>query len=110
MNLWLSWHDKTWRLAILLATSAFFVGARPASVSAAVEYNEMIPLHDDFDGCSGERILINGVQLADLTGVDNDTRHINSILLGAVAGIDTSTRGTYYFDAFESRRQSYIGP
>ncbi|HKY53508.1 MAG TPA: Ig-like domain-containing protein, partial [Anaerolineales bacterium] len=24
--------------------------------------------------------------------------------------IDTGTRGTYYFDAFESRRQTYIGP
>jgi hypothetical protein len=30
--------------------------------------------------------------------------------LGAVAGIDAGTRGTYYFDAFESRRQNYIGP
>ena len=24
--------------------------------------------------------------------------------------IDAGTRGTYYFDAFESRRQTYIGP
>jgi hypothetical protein len=30
--------------------------------------------------------------------------------LGAVAGIDSGTRGTIFFDAFESRRQSYIGP
>src|SRR5687768_6312782 len=29
---------------------------------------------------------------------------------GALTGMDTSTRGTYYFDAFESRRQTYIGP
>jgi hypothetical protein len=30
--------------------------------------------------------------------------------LGALTGIDTGTRGTYYFDAFESRRFTYIGP
>jgi hypothetical protein len=27
-----------------------------------------------------------------------------------VAGIDSGTRGTYFLDAFESRRQTYIGP
>jgi len=27
-----------------------------------------------------------------------------------VNGVNTGTRGTYYFDAFESRRQTYIGP
>jgi len=46
----------------------------------------------------------------DLTGVDNDTRRIDRIRLGALTGIDIGTRGAYYFDAFESRRQSYIGP
>ena len=39
-----------------------------------------------------------------------DTWRIERARLGAVAGIDTGTRGTIYFDAFESRRQSYIGP
>ena len=47
---------------------------------------------------------------ANLTGVDNDTRRIDRIRLGAVSGINTSTRGTTYFDAFESREQTYIGP
>ena len=28
---------------------------------------------------------------------------------GAVSGVDSGTRGTYYFDDFVSRRQSYIG-
>jgi hypothetical protein len=31
-------------------------------------------------------------------------------MLGALASIDSETRGTYFFDAFDSRRQSYIGP
>jgi calcineurin-like phosphoesterase family protein len=53
---------------------------------------------------------IDGVQQANLTGVDNDTRRIDRIQLGAISGLDSGTRGTYYFDAFESRRQTYIGP
>jgi PKD repeat protein len=53
---------------------------------------------------------INGVQKANLAAVDNDTRRIDSVRLGAVTGIDAGTRGIYYFDAFESRRQTYIGP
>ena len=53
---------------------------------------------------------IDGVQYSSLTGIDNDQYSIGRITLGAVAGIDTNTRGTYYIDAFESRRASYIGP
>jgi hypothetical protein len=58
----------------------------------------------------GVTLWIDGVQKADTIGVDNDTRWIDSIRLGAVSGIDNRTRGTYYMDAFESRRQTYIGP
>lgn len=55
-------------------------------------------------------LWIDSEQKADLTGVDNDMWRIDRIRLGAVNGIDTGTRGTYYFDEFESRRQDYIGP
>ncbi|MGE5378576.1 MAG: hypothetical protein ACM3XO_26250 [Bacteroidota bacterium] len=58
----------------------------------------------------GLTFWIDGTQKGLLTGVDNDTRRIDSMRLGAVYGVDSGTRGTYYFDAFESRRQSYIGP
>jgi hypothetical protein len=58
----------------------------------------------------GLTLWIDDTQQANLTGVDNDTRRIDRVRLGAVAGIDTTTRGTYYFDAFESRWQTYIGP
>jgi hypothetical protein len=54
-------------------------------------------------------LWIDGVQKYTSPGIDNDARRVEEIRLGAVAGIDTGTRGTYYFDAFESRRQSYIG-
>jgi parallel beta-helix repeat protein len=58
----------------------------------------------------GLTLWIDGSQQADLTGIDNDTRRIDSVRLGALAGIDTGTRGAYFFDAFDSRRGSYIGP
>ena len=58
----------------------------------------------------GLTLWIDGVQQADLTGVDNDTRRVDRARLGALSGVDTGTRGTYYFDAFESRRQNFIGP
>lgn len=53
---------------------------------------------------------IDGVALSLVTGIDNDTRRIDTIRLGAVTGLDAGTIGTVYFDAFDSRRQNYIGP
>jgi len=58
----------------------------------------------------GLTLWIDGAQRANLTGVGNDTRRLDHMKLGAVSGIDTGTRGAYYFDGFESRRQTYIGP
>ncbi len=58
----------------------------------------------------GLTFWIDGVQRADLTGVDNDTRRIDQVRLGAASGVDNGTRGAYFFDAFESRRSTYIGP
>jgi hypothetical protein len=55
-------------------------------------------------------LWIDGVQKAIASSVDNDTLRIDSVRLGAVSGIDNGTRGRYYFDAFESRRNTYIGP
>jgi hypothetical protein len=49
-------------------------------------------------------LWIDGVQSQLLSGIDNDTRRIDRVLLGALAGVDTGTRGTYYFDVFESQR------
>jgi hypothetical protein len=58
----------------------------------------------------GLTLWIDDTQRANLTGIDNDTRRIDRARLGATAGVDTGTRGTYYFDAFESRKSTYIGP
>ncbi|MEA3439507.1 MAG: hypothetical protein U9R58_04420, partial [Chloroflexota bacterium] len=60
---------------------------------------------------NGELTLwIDGVQKEQLTSIDNDTMYIDRVRLGAVTEIDNGTRGTYYFDAFESRTEGYIGP
>lgn len=58
----------------------------------------------------GVTFWIDGVQRANVTSINNDTRRIDSVRMGAGSGIDNGTRGTYYFDAFVSTRQSYIGP
>lgn len=56
------------------------------------------------------RLWLDGAQVAELTNIDNDSQRIDLIVLGPYSGIDTGTRGTYFFDAFESRRDTYIGP
>lgn len=55
-------------------------------------------------------LWINGVQQANITGINNGTRSIDTIRLGALGSIHNKTRGSYYIDAFESHRSSYIGP
>jgi YD repeat-containing protein len=55
-------------------------------------------------------LWIDGVQKESKAGIDNDTRRVDEARLGPLSGIDTGTRGTEYFDAFESRRDTYIGP
>jgi hypothetical protein len=49
-------------------------------------------------------LWIDGVQRASIAAVDNDTLRVESTRLGAVAGIDTGTRGTMFFDDFDSHR------
>jgi hypothetical protein len=58
----------------------------------------------------GANLWIDGIAGGTLTGVDNDTRRVEYVRLGAVSGLNSGTLGTYYLDAFESRRQTYIGP
>jgi hypothetical protein len=58
----------------------------------------------------GATLWIDGVLSGSLSGVDNDTRRIEYVRLGAVSGLNVGVSGTYYIDAFESRRQTYIGP
>jgi hypothetical protein len=58
----------------------------------------------------GLTLWLDGGQKADLTSIDNDTRRVESARLGVLDGLDAGTHGTEYFDKFESRRSTYIGP
>jgi uncharacterized protein YjiK len=90
-----TWTNSSW---FTITDAAHFVEVDWRAATAAGANN------------GGITLWIDGIQRASLTTVDNDTRRIDRVRLGAVAGIDTGTRGTYYFDAFESRRQTIIGP
>jgi len=90
-----TWTQSGW-VTIADAPHSLELDWRAASASGA------------FDG--GLTFWLDGVQVANLATIDNDTLRIDQVWLGAVAGIDTGTRGTYYFDAVESRRTTYIGP
>ncbi len=58
----------------------------------------------------GLTLWVNGAQVTNLTAIDNDQQKVDWVALGAVNSVDSNTRGTYYFDEFESRRSNYIGP
>jgi hypothetical protein len=58
----------------------------------------------------GLTLWVAGVQRANLSSIDNDTRRLESVRLGAISGINNRIRGTCYFDEFESSRTRYIGP
>ena len=53
------WSQKFLVLVVTLALTGW---VQPASVSAATDYNEKISFIDDFDGCLGERITVDGIQ------------------------------------------------
>lgn len=50
------------------------------------------------------KLKIDGVLVGNRTGITNDALRIDRGRLGAVLGIDSGTRGTEYFDRFESFR------
>jgi len=55
------------------------------------------------------QMWIDGVLVATLGGLDTDGRRIDFVRLGAMS-VKGGAAGTLYFDKFESRRRTYIGP
>jgi RHS repeat-associated protein len=53
---------------------------------------------------------IDGTAQTPPANINNSNRRIDRARMGAVANVDSTTNGTMYFDAFEARRQTYIGP
>ena len=98
--------------AKLLNDSGVFISTNLLTISDMPHFIELHWRASTSAGANngGLTLWIDGVQQEDLTGVDNDTLRVDRARLGALSGIDTGTSGTYFFDAFESRRQNYIGP
>jgi hypothetical protein len=55
------------------------------------------------------QLWIDGVGTPAVTGLDNDGQAVDLVRLGAMV-VKPGAAGTLYFDGFESRRQTYIGP
>jgi uncharacterized repeat protein (TIGR01451 family) len=56
------------------------------------------------------RFYVNGVLQQTLTGLNTSQFTIDSALLGPSGGLVAGSSGTPYFDHFESRHTTYIGP
>jgi RHS repeat-associated protein len=89
------WSSTSW---VTLRDQMHYLEIQWKAATAAGANNGILTLWTD------------GTQRATFTNIDNDTRRVDSAQLGAVSGVDTGTRGTYFLDAFESRKTTYIGP
>ena len=85
--------------------SAVFVNTPFFPISNAVHTVEI-----DWGNDGHLTFWIDGVQQANLTGINNSIYKIETIRLGAPTMSITGTSGSFYIDAFESRRFTYIGP
>ena len=54
-------------------------------------------------------LWVDGTPVAALSGIDNDERSVDFVRLGAL-NVKAGASGTLWFDEFESRRTTYIGP
>ena len=57
----------------------------------------------------GLGLWIDGVAAPGLSGLDNDGGQVDFARLGALS-VKTGAAGTLFWDGFESRRRTYIGP
>jgi uncharacterized protein YkwD len=55
------------------------------------------------------QMWIDGTSVASLSGLDNSLSAVDFVRLGALS-VKSGATGAMYWDAFESRRQTYIGP
>ena len=85
--------------------SAVFVNTPYVTISNAVHTVEV-----DWGNDGHLTFWIDGIQQANLTGINNSIYKIETIRLGAPNVSITGTSGSFYIDAFESRRSTYIGP
>jgi len=84
---------------------ANFVNTPYVNISNAVHTIEV-----DWGNDGHLTFWVDGVQQANLTGINNSLYKMDRIRLGAPTMSTAGTSGAFYIDAFESRRLSYIGP
>ena len=72
--------------------------------------NAMHTVEVDWGNDGHLNFWIDGVQQGNLTGINNSIYKMDSVRFGAPYMSASGTSGSYYLDAFESRRQTYIGP
>ena len=54
-------------------------------------------------------MIIDGVEVSTLENMDNSASGIDFVRMGALS-VKTGAVGTMYWDEFESRRMTFIGP
>jgi hypothetical protein len=84
---------------------ANYVNTPYVSISNAIHAIEL-----DWANDGHVTLWIDGQQQASLTGLNNSVYTMESVRIGAPYMGGTGISGTYYIDAYESRKQTYIGP
>lgn len=84
---------------------ANYVNTPYISISNALHWVEV-----DWGSDGHLTFWIDGVQQSNLTGINNSAHRMESVRLGAPTLSASGMSGSFYIDAFESRRQTYIGP
>ena len=104
--------DYQLRVRVLLDDGVTWVNTNWVTISDAPHFIEFDWQAATTAGANNGALVfwVDGTQQASLTGVDNDTLRVDRVRLGSITGMDATTSGIYYFDTFESRRQTYIGP
>ena len=99
-------------LSVLVVVLGLTNWAYPASVRAATEYNGQISFTDDFDGCLGERITIDGIQhiLGRFTRDSNGKLHFGFTRNTRGKGIGQSTGDPYILVDTVSRASLEVVP
>jgi hypothetical protein len=103
------WLRKVW---VLVAVLGLIGWIQPASVSASTEYNEQISFTDDFDGCLGERITVDGIQhiVGRFTRDGSGKLHFGFSRNTRGKGIGQTTGDTYLLQDTVSRTSLEIVP
>ena len=111
------------RLELYYSSGSYKIRARVLKDDSSWTYGSYINISDashyielDWQAASSQgandgylTVWIDGGQVTSLSSVDNDTHRIGSASLGVTGVLSAGTSGTLFFDAFESRRSTYIG-